>query len=89
MLRALLEFVLVLVAARALWRVIDGAIQGLTGRAPSAPPHGARMVRDPMCGTFVLPDRAVKATDGSHVLFFCSTHCRDAYRARDRAVARG
>jgi hypothetical protein len=40
------------------------------------------MVRDPICGTFVLPDRAVSLTDGRQRVFFCSTACRDTYRER-------
>ena len=40
------------------------------------------MARDPVCGTFVLPDRAVTLVDGRARLFFCSEACRDKYRAR-------
>jgi len=40
------------------------------------------MVRDPVCGTYVIPDRAVALSDGSGQVFFCSTNCRDKYRAR-------
>jgi YHS domain-containing protein len=40
------------------------------------------MVRDPVCGTFVVPDRAVRLTDGREPVFFCSTACRDKFRAR-------
>jgi YHS domain-containing protein len=69
--------------ARAFWRVIDGLVEGLTGRnsAPGAQ-VGMQMVRDPVCGTFVLPDRAVSLAEGSRNVFFCSTRCRDKYRAR-------
>ncbi len=48
----------------------------------SAPERGVPMARDPVCGTFVLPDRAVKIADGRTHLFFCSEACRDKYRAR-------
>jgi len=40
------------------------------------------MVRDPVCGTFVLPERAISVTVGRQQVFFCSLACRDAYRAR-------
>jgi YHS domain-containing protein len=40
------------------------------------------MVRDPVCGTFVLPERAVTLMDGRSRLFFCSEACRDKYRSR-------
>ncbi len=62
MLRAVLEFVFILLAARAFWRLVGGIVQGVTGqpRAAARPPEQAvSMVRDPVCGIFVLPDRAV------------------------------
>jgi len=39
------------------------------------------MVRDPVCGTFVLPERALVVSDGRQRVYFCSSRCRDAYRA--------
>ena len=89
MLRVVLEFVLILFVARAFWRVVDGLIQGLSGRARNVPDRAAHMVRDPVCGTFVLPDRAVTLTDGRQQVFFCSAGCRDAYRARGGPVGTG
>jgi len=90
MLRALLEFVLLAFAARAFWLVLGGVIQGLAG--PPRPPGGgkpferrARMARDPVCGTFVVPERSLTLTAGSEHIFFCSVACRDAYRARSAA----
>jgi YHS domain-containing protein len=82
-LRYVLELVLTLVVARAMWRLIGGLIAGVAGGTPTRPPQrSVPMVRDPVCGTFVLPDRAVTLTDGREQLFFCSTTCRDAHRAR-------
>jgi YHS domain-containing protein len=46
------------------------------------PTRGVQMVRDPVCGTFVLPDHAVSIADGRGRVYFCSARCRDAYRAR-------
>jgi hypothetical protein len=83
MVRILLQLVLIALLARAFWRVVGGVIEGLTGRDRSrAPERGVQMVRDPVCGTFVLPERALTLTDGRRRIFFCSTACRDRYRAR-------
>jgi uncharacterized protein len=83
MLRLILLLVLVVFVARAFWRVMDGVIEGVSGKRKSpVPRQGVPMVRDPVCGTFVVPDRAVALTDGRQRLFFCSTACRDQYRAR-------
>jgi YHS domain-containing protein len=84
MLRLALLLVLVAVVAHAFWRLVDGIVEGLTGRSPRSQPPARRvsMERDPVCGTFVVPDHAVRLADGSRVLYFCSARCRDAYRAR-------
>ena len=82
MLRVVLELLLILLVARAFWRVIGGVIQGVAGPGHGVPQHGTQMVRDPVCGTFVLPERAVVLSDGRGRTFFCSTKCRDAYRVR-------
>ena len=86
MLRFVLLAILVTLVARAFWRVVDGIMEGLTGkrtgRGSNAPPPSVQMARDPVCGTYVVPDRAVVLSDGSRRVFFCSTGCRDRYRAR-------
>ena len=93
MLRAVLELVLMLVIARAFWRVVGGLMEGLgvtpgmrvPGRnvpGPSVPERGVPMARDPVCGTFVVPDRAISLSDGRQRVYFCSVVCRDQYRAR-------
>ena len=83
--RFVLFLVLSILLSRAFWRIVSSFTEGLTGRAqrPSAPPQqGVQMVRDPVCGTFVLPERAVALVDGRTRVFFCSDACRDKYRAR-------
>jgi hypothetical protein len=86
MLRAVLEFVFILLAVRAFWRLVGGIIQGVTKQQPPhdmrAPERPVPMVRDPVCGTFVLPDRAVTLSDGRQRVHFCSIACRDKYRSR-------
>jgi hypothetical protein len=83
MLRLLLLLVLIVLLARGFWRMVDGIVEGLTGRGSTAVPgRGVQMVRDPVCGTFVLPDRALTLGDGRQRIFFCSATCRDKYRAR-------
>jgi YHS domain-containing protein len=86
----LLLLVFAMVMARAVSRVMGGVMEGLSGRAPrseggNAPARGVQMVRDPVCGTYVIPDRAVTLSDGSGRVFFCSANCRDKYRARPSA----
>lgn len=92
MVRYLLLFLLVILITRAAWRIVGGVLQGLAGepprRAGGVPTQGVPMVRDPVCGTFVVPDRALALADGSRQVFFCSVGCRDAYRGRPSAGSR-
>jgi hypothetical protein len=89
MLRLVLAFLLILLVVRALWRVIGGVIEGVGGQERRIPERGKQMVRDPVCGTFVLPDRAVVLPDGAERVFFCSTTCRDTYQLRSKTTRTG
>ena len=85
LLRLLLFIVLGVFVARAFWRLVDGIVDGVRGGPRGAgrvPSRGVAMVREPVCGTFVLPDSALMITDGRERVFFCSSACRDTYRAR-------
>ena len=86
MIRLVLLAILIILLARAFWRVVDGIIEGVTGKRPGdaarTPLQGVHMERDPVCGTFVLPDHAVTLSVGRDRVYFCSSRCRDAYRAR-------
>jgi YHS domain-containing protein len=83
MLRYVLILILIVFVARAFWRIVDGVVDGLSGgRGRTRTPRRVQMVRDPVCGTFIVPDQAIAIVDGSRRVFFCSTGCREKYRAR-------
>jgi hypothetical protein len=83
MLRLTLFLVLAAYVARAFWRIVDGFVEGVSGRSRTqAPRRRVQMARDPVCGTFLVPDGAISLVDGRTRLFFCSDACRDTYRAR-------
>lgn len=80
MIRFLLLSILVLLVARAFWRVFDGVLQAASGKPRSRPPtRAARLLRDPVCGTFVMPGTAVSVTRSGASYHFCSERCRDAF----------
>lgn len=81
MIRALLLGILLLVVARAFWKLADGVLEALGGaprRRGQMP--GVKLLRDPVCGTYVAPDHAVPLTVGPMTHYFCSDACRDRYR---------
>ena len=87
MLRLVLLIVLFVFIARAFWRVVDNVVAAASGQPPSPGESGrraaaAKMTRDPVCGTFVLPERSISLADGRGRVYFCSEACRDKYRAK-------
>lgn len=93
MLRALLLFLLVLFIARAVWRLLGGVLQGAATirdaagnpvgkphRPASAPP--VKMIQDPICGTYVVPGKALELTRGRETIYFCSDKFRDEWGRR-------
>jgi YHS domain-containing protein len=87
MLRNILLFVLAILVVRAVSRALGEVMAGYSsqsrqGQRGHAPERGVHMVRDPICGTFVVPERALPLSAGSRDVFFCSASCRDKYRAR-------
>lgn len=81
MFRWLLWLILLYIIVRAIGRLIRGVAEGMSvprDKQPSA----VGLVRDPVCGTFVVPSRALTAGSGSEVRFFCSERCRQAWSRR-------
>ena len=89
--RYLLLGLLVVLLARSLWKFVASIVDGAssTTRGPARPPQrGVPMVRDPVCGTFVVPSSALTLTVRGRVTHFCSEKCRRAFQAgeADRAA---
>ena len=86
MYRVIFYTVLIILVARVINRIWNGFVEGWSGgRVPPdamRAPRGVQMVRDPVCGTFVVPGSAVSLSIGRQVVHFCSPACRDKYRAR-------
>jgi YHS domain-containing protein len=82
-LRTLLLFLLIAFLIRAVRRllsgVIDGASASSTGRARGRHPTAVKMVADPVCGTFVIPGKALQLARGRETVYFCSEKCRDQW----------
>ena len=88
MLARLLEIIVLLLVIRAAWRMVSGMIAISAGgrqTTASREPRPVKLVRDPVCGTYVSPDSAV--SDGTN--YFCSAKCRDEYRARTEVRKHG
>jgi YHS domain-containing protein len=79
--KILLVAILVLLVARAFWRVVDGILEGAGGRSKRGGSEPVKLVRDPVCGTYVAPTAALSLSTGGTTHYFCSEQCRSKYRA--------
>ena len=87
MARFLLLLALFVVIARTLWRFIDAIVRGASGPAPqgrraSGPPASVKMTPCPVCGTYVVPGKAISIVSGGSPIYFDSEKCRAEYEAR-------
>lgn len=86
MARLLLWGILLALALRAVSRFVRGLLDGagyrrdVPGQSRSGTAVG--LVRDPVCGTFVVPGRALTAGTGSGTRYFCSERCLEAWQKR-------
>ena len=84
MARWILLFIVVLLAVRAVGRFMGGLMQGVgsdAARARASDPP-VKMVKDPVCGTFVVPGKALSAVSAGATVWFCSQRCRDEFARR-------
>ena len=79
----ILQLFLILAVIRAVWRLLRGVLEGAGYRRVDSPQTpGVKLVRDPMCGVFVSPNRALAARAGGEMVYFCSEKCRRDWETR-------
>ena len=90
MVRALLLFLFFLFVARAFWRLVEGVARGAMGEGAAPPqsrrrgpaaPAAVKMTQCPVCGTYVVPEKAVTGVSKGKVVHFCSDACRATFAA--------
>lgn len=85
---------LLLIVLRLVFRFVAGVLEGL--RQPPRVSRGHRAARakavplakDPVCGTYVVRDRALTSGAGNDQQFFCSDRCRDEWQQAQRSRRR-
>jgi YHS domain-containing protein len=81
MARLILWAILIVVLVRAVSRLARGVLEGAGYRRDGGVP-GVALVKDPVCGVFVVPGQALALGSGRDAKFFCSEKCRQAWRKR-------
>jgi YHS domain-containing protein len=87
--RLILLFILILAAARFFWRLVDVVMKAALGpagqqqaRRGGGPPASVKMQPCPVCGTYVVPGKAISAVSGGAPIYFCSDKCRAEFQSR-------
>jgi YHS domain-containing protein len=79
MTRLILTLLLVALVLRLVLRFARGVMQGYAGEQPG---KSVGLVRDPVCGVFVVPSRALTSVADGETKYFCSEKCRREFRRR-------
>jgi YHS domain-containing protein len=86
--RFILLFILILAAARFFWRLVEAVMRGAMG-PPAAgagrgggPPASVKMQPCPICGTYVVPGKAISSVRAGAPVYFCSDKCHAEYQSR-------
>jgi YHS domain-containing protein len=83
-LRILLFMLLVAVVLRSAYRFLHGVIEGAGMGSPRVSNRRraqvtGHMVKDPVCGTYVVQGRALTGVRGGQTAWFCSSECQRAW----------
>ncbi|MBF8300051.1 MAG: hypothetical protein HW394_421 [Acidobacteria bacterium] len=85
MVRFILLSLLFILVARAFWRLMDGVIEAARGGQPGhrgGNTQAMKLVRDPVCGTYVPPRAALSLTSAGSTHYFCSEQCKTEFAKR-------
>ncbi len=82
MARFILWSILLTLLLRSVSRLMHGIMQGAGYTRDSVPRKSVGLVRDPVCGVFVVPGQALTSGEGSSRRHFCSEKCRREWNSR-------
>jgi YHS domain-containing protein len=86
--RLILLFILILAAARFFWRLVETVVRAAStapqggARRGGGPPASVKMQPCPVCGTYVVPGKAISIVSNGAPVYFCSDKCRAEYQLR-------
>jgi hypothetical protein len=89
MARFILLLFLFVVIAKMFWRFVDAVVRGAVGPAPQqggrragGAPAAVKMQQCPVCGTYVVPGKAISLVSGGSPIYFDTEKCRAEYQSR-------
>ena len=82
LLRVLIVFVLVMAALSALRGMFSQSTPQRSGSSrPTRNIRTGKLIKDPVCGTYVTAEQSISTTSNSEVFYFCSEECREKFLA--------
>jgi YHS domain-containing protein len=83
LLRIFLFLLLIALVIRSAMRFLEGVIEGANGGAVKRPRARVtgHMVKDPVCGTYVVQGQALTGVRGGQTAWFCSAECQRLWLA--------
>ena len=84
LLRLLFPFILVMVMFSLLRKFLRSQAPRKHGTSGSTadPTSGEKLVKDPICGTYVTSDGSPTAVRSGQAYYFCSDECHDKFNAQ-------
>jgi hypothetical protein len=82
MAKLILWAILLVIVLRSLSRLLRGVIEGAGYTRAEMPQRSVGLVRDPVCGVFVVPGNSLTSGTGSSLRHFCSEKCRREWGTR-------
>jgi YHS domain-containing protein len=80
--RLILWAILIFFVLRAVSRLLRGVLEGAGYRRDTPQQRSVGLVKDPVCGVFVVPGQALTAGTGAGAKYFCSEKCRREWQRR-------
>ncbi len=82
LIRVMIVFGLILVVLSTLRGLFSPSTQRKTSSGDRrSPTRSGKLVKDPICGTYVTQDQSISASRGSEMFHFCSEDCREKFLA--------
>jgi YHS domain-containing protein len=82
MVRLILWLILLSILLRIAWRFVHAVFEGAGLLRDPQERAAVKLVRDPVCGVYVVPTKALTAGSGSATKYFCSEKCRQQWSAK-------
>jgi YHS domain-containing protein len=82
--RGLFLLGLIMVLVVVLWSVAKSALERLGRARLEEPGTHDELVKDPVCGTYIVRSRAIRDESGGRSVYFCGPRCAAQFSERER-----